>query len=156
MDIRFILRVSVGLMVLAPRPLACDACPTPGITDCLLDWAEPVLVPLVPLRGDRGDIVERRLVSGVDRLAVLARGSAWCIDLAFVALLFVRFREASKPTAELPSIEVRVESIPPLPTFPMRLGLRRWAVRLPKSVSMTPGPMDFLGGFAILVFDTGG
>lgn len=164
MDMRFIRRVSVGLMVLAPRPLACDAWdPPPGITDCLLDceWAEPPappVFPLLPPRGDRGDIVDRRLLSGVERFVVLVRGSAWCIDLALVAL-FVRFRGVSKPAPELPSIEVRVESSPP-PALPMMLGLLLLcAVRLPKSVSMGPGPMDFLGGFAMLVmmvFDTGG
>lgn len=75
MDMRFILRVSVGLMVLAPSPLACDACGIPGMTDCLLDCVEPLLFPLLPPRGDRGEMVERRVLSGVDRLAVLARGS---------------------------------------------------------------------------------
>ncbi len=35
-DIRFILRVSVGLMVRAPRPLAWVACARPGATDMRL------------------------------------------------------------------------------------------------------------------------
>lgn len=124
MDMRFNLRVSVGLMVLAPSPLACDACCPPGIIDCLFDWAEPLLVPLLPPRGDLGDIVERRVLSGVDKLAVFDRGSGWCIDLAFVALLLARLRGVSNPMPALASIEVREKSVP-LPAVPIRLGLRR-------------------------------
>lgn len=155
MDMRFSLRVSVGLMVLAPSPLACDACGIPGMTDCRRDWDELPLFPLLPPRGDLGEIVERRLLSGVERFAVFVRGSAWCIELAFVALLLARFRGVSNPLPLPASIEARVKSVPPL-ALVIRLGLLLCAVRLPKSVSVTPEPVDFLGGFAMLVFDTGG
>lgn len=67
-DNRFIRRVSVGLMVLAPRPVACDACETPGMMD--MRFPEDELPPFPGGRGDRGAIdtwlwsTDRVLVSG--------------------------------------------------------------------------------------------
>jgi len=68
MDIRFILRVSVGLMVLAPSPVACEEWVTPGMID--IRFAGAALAPFAEGRGDRGAIemwlwsTERMLVSG--------------------------------------------------------------------------------------------
>ncbi|KAK1465367.1 hypothetical protein CCUS01_07776 [Colletotrichum cuscutae] len=60
---------------------------------------------------DLGEIVERRVVSSVDKLAVFDRGSGWCIDLAFVALLLARFRgvrEKSARPSTLSSVTAKV------------------------------------------------
>jgi hypothetical protein len=78
-----------------------------------------------------------------------------CTDLALEALELVRFLVAS-PGAT-PSMDVRVESIVPLSEFDTMLGRLTRAGRFPKSAaSMTPGPIDFLGGLVMLLFDTGG
>jgi hypothetical protein len=45
-DNRFALLASVGLTVLAPRPVACDDCGIPGITDIRFAEDEGVFVPL--------------------------------------------------------------------------------------------------------------
>jgi hypothetical protein len=66
-DIRFARRASVGLMVRAPSPDACDVEGIPGIVDILLDDDEGVSVPL-PL-GRPGDLPaneEDLECSGVD------------------------------------------------------------------------------------------
>ena len=64
-DIRFILLVSVGLMVLAPRPVAWDAWGTPGMTDTRLFPEPGVCEFLVAPRGDRGNALDILLESGV-------------------------------------------------------------------------------------------
>jgi hypothetical protein len=61
---RFILLVSVGLIVLAPRPVACDEWWAPGIIETLL-LAEDGVLNRPPTRGDRGARVECRFCSGV-------------------------------------------------------------------------------------------
>lgn len=56
MDMRFIRRVSVGLMVLAPKPLACEEWPVPGIIEVLLFPVEGAARPprlLILRRGER-------------------------------------------------------------------------------------------------------
>ena len=49
-DIRFALRASVGLTVLAPSPVACDDVGIPGITDIRLAEDDGVFVPRPLLR----------------------------------------------------------------------------------------------------------
>jgi len=53
---RFMRLVSVGLMVLAPSPVACEAWGTPGMIDIL--FPEPGFEPLAAVRGDRGSTME--------------------------------------------------------------------------------------------------
>lgn len=60
---RFMRRVSVGLIVLAPRP--CE----PGIIEARLLPPEDGVVPRVPMRGERAAI-ERRFVSAAPTLGV--------------------------------------------------------------------------------------
>lgn len=114
-DIRFIRLVSVGLMVLAPSPVACVAWGTPGMTD--IRFPEGVFPPLAATRGDRGwDMdrllwsTERTLVSG-ESMDWLARGGG-CTDLALDARAPVRVRVVSPMGREPPSIDERVESRP--------------------------------------------
>lgn len=73
-DSRFIRLVSVGLMVLAPRPVACGSWGTPGITDTRFPatWFEPLAAPL----GDRGNAIDMWLWSS-DRALVSGDNMAW-------------------------------------------------------------------------------
>ena len=50
---RFIRLVSVGLIVLAPRPLAWAEWPVPGIMEALLLPPDVGVKPLAPIRGER-------------------------------------------------------------------------------------------------------
>jgi hypothetical protein len=52
----------VGLIVLAPRPVAWDGLGMPGTTETL--FADVVFSPFVRVLGDRGETVESRFVSG--------------------------------------------------------------------------------------------
>lgn len=88
-DMRFALLVSVGLMVLAPRPVACEEWCPPGIIDALLPPDDGV-EPLPPPRGERVSSVEKRFGSGArvspaDKFACVDRGGG-CADLAFALL----------------------------------------------------------------------
>ena len=107
-DIRFILRVSVGLIVRAPSPVAW---PAPGMTDARL--AEPAPFGL----GDRGIPVAdlawsdpRKLQSSAVRVFWLTLGGG-PTDFALDALDEFRPRAGSPKTWRLPpSIEERDES----------------------------------------------
>lgn len=144
-------RESVGLMVRAPNPVAT----TPGITDCRFAEFCP------GNRGDRGIVPptgkcsEPMLVSG-DRVAWLTLGGG-PTDLALEALELVELRVGS------PKINLAPSSIEDLPAEGMflsmlvvKLGRRRAVFRAPYSDSNTPGPTDFRGGLAMLLFETGG
>lgn len=107
-DMRFMRRVSVGLIVLAPSP--CD----PGIMEARLP-PEDGVVPRPPTLGDRV-ANEKRLASGVPRFALMAVFKfVWlvrdegCTDLAFAALVFT----LSLRVGSDPSRDVLVESEPP-------------------------------------------
>jgi len=159
-DMRFILRVSVGLIVRAPSPVAWEACETPGITDARFDdrgWA----AFLLPGLGDRGIPASVFPRSGVRLLTsevstIGTRGGGWT-DLALEALDAVRFLVASPPSRLPPSIDERADPGTGLSEFEAMLGRRRCVVRLlAYSGSKTPGPTDFLGGLPMLLFDTGG
>lgn len=152
-DIRFIRRVSVGLMVLAPKPLAWDEWPVPGIMDARLLTAADALRPPRPWPLRRGERAarDRRFDSTPKALrpAWAARGGG-CTDLALAALDVLKGRVGSEP-----SIEVLVESEPP--RSEARLGRRRWALEYVSESMRIPGPTDFLGGLAAaLTFETGG
>ncbi len=156
-DIRFIRLVSVGLMVRAPRPVACEAWGTPGIID--IRFPDNGLEPFAAVRGERGRAIDiwlwstvKVLVSG-DNVDWLARAGG-CTDLALEAREPVRFRVTSPKGRGPPSIDERVESKPFLSDTDAALGLR---FRDSKSLlSKTPGPTDFLGGFTMFVLETGG
>jgi hypothetical protein len=158
-DMRFIRLVSVGLIVLAPRPLAWAEWPVPGIMEALLLPPDVGVKPFEPIRGDRV-ARDRRFDSGAPTvlliLLLLLLWPAWatrgggCTDFALVALEVLSCREESEP-----SMEVLVESVPP--RSDARLDLRRCVVFDAKSESVRmPGPMDLRGGFAVFVFETGG
>lgn len=128
-DSRFILLVSVGLMVLAPSPVACEVW-VPGIIDALFP-ADDGVVPLTPTRGDRG-ARENLFCSGVRVLPVvkfawLGRGGG-CTDLDLAALELGKLRVESSPIKDALSIDVLADS-PPLSA--MRLGRLFWALREP-------------------------
>lgn len=53
MDMRFMRRVSVGLIVRAPRPLAWVEWPVPGIMEALLLPPDDGVAPRPPIRGER-------------------------------------------------------------------------------------------------------
>lgn len=128
---RFILRVSVGLIVLAPRPVACEEWWAPGIIETRLLLEDGVL-RRPPTRGDRGVSVECRFCSGVRVLPKLrfpwpGRGGG-CTDLDLAAL------ELGKPLAlsshdVLPSKETLAEAVDA--PSDRRLGRLFWAVRGP-------------------------
>lgn len=79
--------MSVGLIVRAPSPVACDVWCDAGIIDDLL--AEDGVFPLPPARGDRDAIVECRFDSGAKSapsiLLASDRGGGWT-DFAFAVL----------------------------------------------------------------------
>ena len=117
-DIRFILCVSVGEIVLAPRPVTWVPW-VPGMTDIL--FAEFGVEPFPPF-GDLGNMLDARFESGASVLLLLLvavkladnRGGG-CIDLAFVFLPVPRFLVPSFSTVALTiSVEVRAESPPDL------------------------------------------
>jgi hypothetical protein len=107
--------VSVGLMVLAPRPVACEPW-LPGARDALL-LAEEGVWTLPPARGERGTKVDSLLWSGVRVLPEvwLGRGGGWT-DLAFAALELDRILVVS---ADELSMDVLVRST----VLSCRLGL---------------------------------
>lgn len=154
-------------MVLAPRPVA-------WVTWGELGMAEVRFVPdpgccwVLTLRilgwGDRGKEIDVLLWSGVRLLLLLSAARvAWCnrgggcTDLALDAREPVRLRVVSPPSRDPPSMDDRLEpGMPDLSESDATLGRRLCAGRFSPSYSYTPGPTDFLGGFAILLFDTGG
>lgn len=157
MDKRFILLVSVGLIVRAPRPEAW----LPGIMDILLLLLEEGVPAFPPACGDLGARVEKRLCSGVSvdapsKLAWLVRGGGRT-DLALVALEAGKLRVESEPATEAPSID-RLDEFREPPLSPKRLARRACAFRVATSESVTtPGPIDFRGGLGGATgFDTGG
>jgi hypothetical protein len=158
-DIRFALRVSVGLIVRAPRPVA-----WPGMADARLLAADKLPGLLPPGRGDRGMLVNDLVRSGV-RLIVSAETfvkltlGGGCIDFALDALDAVKFLVSPpNPNRLPPSMEERADPGTVLSEFEAILGLlARCAVLLAYSVvSKAPGPTDFLGGLPMLLFETGG
>lgn len=95
-------------------------------------------------------------VSGGESVDWLALGGG-CTDFALDARVDarepVRFRMLSPIIGrDPPSIDVRVESTPFLSEA--ALGLRFRDSKSP--ASNNPGPTDFLGGFTIFEFETGG
>lgn len=149
-DMRLALLVSVGLIVLAPSPVAWEEWCPPGIMEARLLPVDDGVEPLPPPRGERGANVDKRFGSGVrasaaDKFAWLSRGGG-CTDLAFALLELPQLRVASRPVPEDISIDVLVVSPPVL--SPNRLGRRRWLLAKWSLASpMTPGPMDLRGGF---------
>lgn len=135
-------------------------------------FAEPGVEPPPPpppALGDLGKTIDLRLPSGVSvrallllllvtaKLPVILVGG--CIDLVFPALGAIRLLLGSPagaaPMLLLKSKEARIASFSVL--VEIKLGRRFGAVLVPKSDSMTPGPIDFLGGFPPIVEpDTGG
>jgi hypothetical protein len=156
-DKRFILLVSVGLMVLAPRPVAWEAFGTTDIRFPVEDGLEPLMVA----RGDRGKAADALLWSG-RREPLSAERVEWfgaCTSFALGAREAVKFLGpvGVPPIPRLPpSRDERVGSGSPLSDAGARLGLRRWVTRLPTSASIAAGAADFLGGFTTVMFDTGG
>lgn len=130
-DIRFIRRVSVGLIVRAPSPVAW---PAPGMTDARL--AEPAPFSL----GDRGMPVAdlawsdpKKLLSSALRVLWLTLGGG-PTDFALDALDVLRPRVGSPKTRRLPpSIEERLESGMGLDVSALEatLGRRRGAFLMP-------------------------
>jgi len=104
-----------------------------------------------------------RFCSGVKLLPVIPTCSfvrrTGCNDLALDALVWaVRVPDISTSLDALVALAVgmtAVVSIVVRSAFDATLGRLR-CVRAPKSASITPGPIDFLGGFPMLLFDTGG
>lgn len=85
-------------------------------------------------------------------MAWLVLGGGWT-DFALDALDPVELRKASPIIGrDPPSMDARVDSIPPLSED--TLGLRFRDSKSPESNK--PGPTDFLGGFTIFEFETGG
>lgn len=109
-------------------------------------------------------MIDFRLPSGVswlpllpvldEKLVAAIRGGG-CTDLAFVARDAVRFL-VSVPLPPYASSDAR----PPVSlseAVDIRLGRLFWAIRAPKSDSVTPGPIDFLGCFTtVFALETGG
>ena len=152
-DSLFILRASVGLMVRAPKPVACGA-----ITDILLlDDGVFVLRP-VDLPGERDALIDAGLdLSGlageVARLSLSNCGAA-SNDLALMSRFAVRsldvFPCAPSPLPEKELPVPRFKSSAPEESFEKPLlaitGFRRVAASSGASVGRAPGPTDFLGG----------
>lgn len=140
MDIRFILLVSVGLMVRAPSPVAWEAWPV-GMMDARRP--EDGVNPAPP---GSGDLEVFRCCSGVSEVLVkmfvwLTTGEACATDLALALLVVVAKLRVVSP---LMSREVLVMS---LAFSEKRLGRRFEALRVTVSASATtPGPIDFRGG----------
>lgn len=137
MDIRFILLVSVGLMVRAPSPVAWEACPV-GMMEARRP--EDGVNPAPP---GSGDLEEFRCCSGVSEVMFvwLTTGEACTTDLALaLRVVLAKLRVVSLPMSR----EVLVMS---LVFSEKRLGRRFEALRVTVSASTTtPGPMDFRGG----------
>jgi hypothetical protein len=120
-----------------------------------------LLCPFPATLGDLGEIIAVLFCSGVKLLPMkgsLVRATG-CNDLALDALVWaVRVPDIST-SADAPV--VFVVDIAPVVSSVIRSALdatlgRLRCARAPKSASITPGPIDFLGGFPILLFDTGG
>lgn len=147
MDIRFMRRASVGLMVRAPRPVAW------GTMDIRLAVDEGVVaLPVVLLPGVRGRLAgDRALLAspGVSRDPCCwcdSRDSGWR-DFAFIERV-VRFPDVdcvfcvrSRKCEVLSTLGFRVEM----------LGRRFVAPSLRDSVGKIPGPIDFRGGRLVVV-----
>lgn len=153
MESRFIRRVSVGLIVLAPKPLAWEL--LPGIIEALLD-AEFGVDVLLDTRGDReaSDSLFASVAVAAPNPgmvpACVTRGGG-CTDFALDARVFA----ARKRDESDPSTDERAESLP-VPSA-TRLVLRRCVARPMDSVSLLePGTMDLRACFGTFVPDTGG
>jgi hypothetical protein len=128
---RFIRLVSVGLIVLAPRPVAWEAWGSPGITDIRL-FPDPGACEFLVLaaRGDRGKALDILLDSGVTVL-LSAESMDWfirgggCTERVFADRDAVRFRDVSGKGREPPSTEERVDAEAPTPLSDTMLGLLR-------------------------------
>lgn len=156
-DSRFNRLVSVGLIVLAPRPVAWGSEGAPGITDIRFPTAGLEL--LAAALGDRGSAMEiwlfssdRALVSG-DSMDWLALGGG-CTDLALELLEPEWARKKSPIGRDPPSTEDRVaDSSPALSDSEAALGRR---LRGSNSPPRPTSPVDFLGGLPTVVLETGG
>lgn len=161
-DKRFARLASVGLIVLAPRPVACDVdVGIPGIIDIRFADEDGVDVPL-PL-GRPGDLDakdEDLLWSGV-KFAVDTGGG--CLgggwrDFAFAARAVAR-RAPSVAMFPDPAI---LDRNPPASdrlfaeVLDARLGRRLCDGLDDKSVSVTPCPIDFRAPFPVVVPEMGG
>lgn len=152
---RLALLASVGLIVLAPSPVAWLP---PGMTDIrLFDDPEPGALPLARL-GDLpakdSDLLWSGVIDCTVRFAWVCRAGGWR-DLAFAA------REVVRPRAELSLkfppepvlIRADISGICARPwvaedVLDVKLGRRLGSALEPKSVSMMPGPIDLRGAFA--------
>lgn len=153
MDILFILRASVGLMVRAPKPVACGAA-----TDILLlDKGEFVLGP-ADLPGERPALIDAgldrsRLAGELARLSLSNCGGA-SRDLALMSRFAVRsLGVLTCAPSTLPEKYLPVpwfESSGPEGSFEKSLlakpGFGRLAASSRASVGRAPIPIDFLGG----------
>lgn len=149
MDIRFMRRASVGLMVRAPRPVAW------GTMDIRFAVDEGVVaVPVVLLPGVRGRLAgDRALLAspGVSRdpCCCWVSRDRGCRDFAFIERV-ARFVDVgcvfcvrSRKCEVLSTLGFRVEI----------LGRRFVVVSLRVSVGKIPGPMDLRGGRLIVVVE---
>lgn len=130
-DMRFIRLVSVGLIVLAPRPVAWEAWGRPGITDIRLFPDPGACEFFAPVaRGERGKALDILLDSGV-RVLLSAESIDWfirgggCTERAFAARDTVIFRDVSGNGREPPSTEERDEVEARTPLSEAMLGLLR-------------------------------
>lgn len=152
-DILFILRASVGLIVRAPKPVACGA-----ITDILLPDIGVFVLGPIDLPGDRDALIDAGLglpglAGEVARLSISNCGAenkdlALMSRFAVSSLGLLTCAPSPLPDKDLPvpllsssvlegSFEKSVFAI---------AGFRRLVASMGASVGRAPGPTDFLGG----------
>ena len=153
----------MGLTVLAPSPVACDAAVgMPGIIDIRLAEDEGVDVPR-PL-GLPGDLAYEDVLAcsgvivGVERCAGPCLAGGWS-DLAFAARAVAR---RAPSVAGFPDPPILVRPNPPtfdkvwVDVLDAILGRRLCDALVVKSESIIPGPIDLRGAFDEFVLDMGG